>query len=84
MVMMSNNYWMLRHLDALENARRAQSEQSRAAYVDLARHYRSMHDWVSGPRGRDREPAIEMPAVPAADTAIRGFSSIHDILLQAA
>jgi len=36
------NYWQARYLVALSNAHRAQSPQSKLAYIDLAAHYLAM------------------------------------------
>lgn len=44
----STNYWLDRFASALENAIDAPGERSRSAYMDLARHYWSMHVMVHG------------------------------------
>ena len=44
----SENYWLRRLASAIESAAAAPSERSRAAYLTLANHYRSMHELVGG------------------------------------
>ena len=44
----STDYWLDRFAGALENAIDAPGERSRSAYMDLARHYWSMHVMVHG------------------------------------
>jgi hypothetical protein len=44
----STDYWLERFAAALENAIDAPGERSRTAYVDLARHYWSMHVMIHG------------------------------------
>ena len=44
----STDYWLERFAGALENAIDAPGERSRTAYMDLARHYWSMHVMVHG------------------------------------
>ena len=80
----SDDFWIGRLSDALEKAAAAPSERSRTAYLELARHYCSMHA-LSG-RGRPRsEPVQHDPLFSAATEGGRhDFRSVHDALMQAA
>jgi hypothetical protein len=42
------NYWLQRYATAIESAVDAPGDRSRTAYLDLARHYWSMHMMVRG------------------------------------
>lgn len=44
----SKDYWVLRLAQAVENALEAPAERSRIAYLELARHYWSMHVMING------------------------------------
>jgi hypothetical protein len=48
MTMTDSDYWLLRYATAIENAVDAPGDRSRIAYLDLARHYWSMHLMVRG------------------------------------
>lgn len=48
MTMTDRDYWLQRYATAIENALDAPGERSRAAYLELAHHYWSMHQMVSG------------------------------------
>jgi len=48
MTMTDPDYWLQRYATAIENAVDAPGGRSRTAYLDLARHYWSMHMMVEG------------------------------------
>ena len=48
MTMTDPDYWLQRYATAIENAVDAPGGRSRCAYLDLARHYWSMHLMVRG------------------------------------
>jgi hypothetical protein len=48
MTMTDSDYWLQRYATAIENAVDAPGDRSRIAYLDLARHYWSMHLMVRG------------------------------------
>lgn len=48
MTMTDSDYWLHRYATAIENAVDAPGDRSRTAYLDLARHYWSMHMMVRG------------------------------------
>jgi len=50
-------YWLLRLTHAVDNAGNAASDRSRAAFLDLACHYWSMHMMVHG-RAHAEHPAV--------------------------
>lgn len=61
------DYWLQRYAAAIESAVDAPGGRSRTAYLDLARHYWSMHLLVEGqpalkppPRTGDNAAAIAM------------------------
>ena len=56
MTMTDPDYWLQRYAAAIENAVDAPGNRSRTAYLDLARHYWSMHVMVSGPAGSTPAP----------------------------
>lgn len=60
MTMTDPDYWLLRYASAIENAVDAPGDSSRSAYLDLARHYWSMHMMVCG-------PAVAAPAGSSAN-----------------
>jgi hypothetical protein len=49
------DYWLQRFAHAIDSAAGAPGELSRTAYMDLARHYWSMHTMVHG------RPATTLP-----------------------
>jgi hypothetical protein len=56
MTMTDSDYWLQRYATAIENAVDAPGGRSRNAYLDLARHYWSMHMMVSGLPGGPPPP----------------------------
>lgn len=54
------NYWLQRYETAIGNALSAPGDRSRVAYLDLARHYWSMHMMVLG-----RPTSTPIPAAVA-------------------
>ncbi|HET9810301.1 MAG TPA: hypothetical protein VFP53_01225 [Sphingomicrobium sp.] len=42
-----DSFWKTRLEQAIASAEAAPSERSRMAYVELARHYRSMHELIT-------------------------------------
>jgi hypothetical protein len=48
MTMTDSDYWLQRYATAIEKAVDAPGGRSRTAYLELARHYWSMHAMVSG------------------------------------
>ena len=48
MTMTDPDYWLQRYATAIENAVDAPGDRSRTAFLDLARHYWSMHLMVRG------------------------------------
>jgi hypothetical protein len=81
----SGDFWLGRLTYALDKAAAAPSERSRDAYLELAHHYRSLHQLAD--TGRPKAPVVrqEEPASFVAATAGRhDFRSVHDALMQAA
>jgi hypothetical protein len=81
----SGDFWLGRLTYALDKAAAAPSERSRDAYLELAHHYRSLHQLSD--TGRSKAPVVrqEEPAPCVATTAGRhDFRSVHDALMQAA
>jgi hypothetical protein len=70
----SNNadYWLQRLVIAAEKAADAPGERSRAAYLDLARHYRSMYLMVHG-----RARSTSLPFEAAARAAESGGAPLQ-------
>ena len=66
MTMTERDYWLQRYETAVASAARAAGERSRTAYVDLARHYWSMHMMVVGRPTSTPAPA----AITAADAPL--------------
>ena len=48
----SKDYWVLRLAQAVESAIEAPTDRSRIAYLELARHYWSMHVMINGDHKR--------------------------------
>jgi hypothetical protein len=44
----SRDYWLKRLVQAIDSARCAPSDRSRMAYLELAQHYRAMHELING------------------------------------
>jgi hypothetical protein len=85
MITASRDFWLRRLSYALDKASTAPSERSRMAYLELARHYRSLHALSDGTRanlrcGRQQEPAL----CAAAQAGPHDFRSVHDALMRAA
>ena len=78
------DFWIHRLSEVLEKALAAPSERSRIAYLELARHYCSMHERANRRACRPEAPSKD-PIFPAAgDSPRHDFRSVHDALMQAA
>lgn len=77
------NYWLVRLSDAVEGAIAAPSEESRVAYLRLARHYCSMSELISGHDG-SAELRKDGVLEAAARAGTHDFRSVHDALMEAA
>ncbi len=81
MLLSNDDFWLDRLSETVEKAMAAPTERTRAAYLELARHYRSMYRLTERPATRQR---------PAARTNHPGnthrldFGSVHDVLMRAA
>jgi len=75
----SNDFWIVRMSEVLEKAVGAPSERSRNAYLELARHYCSMHELLHGTR-RPALPELTSTNGPVIDTSGHSFGSVHDVL----
>lgn len=71
------DFWMARLSEVLAKAAAAPSERSRNAYLELALHYCSMHEFVHGGRP---VPKRANDAQPPARADVRDFRSVHDLL----
>jgi hypothetical protein len=54
----ARDYWLRRYEIAIQSAAGAPGDRSRIAYLDLARHYWSMHMMVVGRQASTLLPAI--------------------------
>lgn len=75
------DFWLDRLAETVENAMAARTERTRAAYVELARHYRSMYKLTQRPV---RRLAAAQPACQSAELRRLDFGSVHDVLMRAA
>ena len=81
----SRDFWLTRLTDVLDKAVAAPSERSRAAYLELARHYCSMHAVADNRNSRPAGTTRNDPPLAIAATGGRhDFGSVHDALMQAA
>jgi len=81
----SRDFWLGRLNYALDKAAAAPSERSRDAYLELARHYRSLHQLSD--TGTPKAPVVrqeESASFVAAAGGRHDFRSVHDALMQAA
>jgi hypothetical protein len=77
----NGDFWLDRLSDTVERAMAARTERTRAAYLELARHYRSMYQLTERPAARQRPAA----SAHQADNSRRlDFGSVHDVLMRAA
>jgi hypothetical protein len=77
----NGDFWLDRLAETVENAVAARTDRTRAAYVELARHYRSMYKLTQRPAPR---LAPARPAGSSAETRGLDFGSVHDLLMRAA
>lgn len=84
MTMSSGEFWITRLSYALDKAVAAPSERSRIAYLELARHYCSMHELADRRSDRAAAPRHDSVFSAAADSGRHDFRSVHDALMQAA
>jgi hypothetical protein len=75
----SNEFWIARMSEVLEKAAGAPSERSRNAYLELARHYCSMHQLLHGTRRSARLERLNTNG-SVAEAAGHSFGSVHDVL----
>ena len=81
----SRDFWLIRLTDVLDKAVAAPSERSRAAYLELARHYCSMHVVADNRNARPAgAPRNDPPLAIAAKVGRHDFGSVHDALMEAA
>jgi len=77
----NGDFWLDRLSETVENAMAARTERTRAAYLELARHYRSMYKLTA-------RPVASQGATPPMRQAAEGrgleFGSVHDVLMRAA
>ncbi|MGN6155902.1 MAG: hypothetical protein ACTHN4_09240 [Sphingomicrobium sp.] len=80
----SRDFWMSRLGEALDKAVGAPTEDSRLAYLKLARHYCAMQERSNRRSGQSSASGSD-PIFSAATQAWRhDFHSVHDALMQAA
>ena len=80
----SGDFWITRLSYALDKAVAARSERARVAYLELARHYCSMHE-LADRRSAETAGQRHDPIFSAtADAGRHDFRSVHDALMQAA
>ena len=84
MTTISDDFWIGRLNYALDKAASAPSERARAAYLELARHYCSMHELSDRPSCRPTTPRHDPVFPAAAESGRLDFRSVHDALMQAA
>jgi hypothetical protein len=81
----SPQFWFNRLAYALDKAVSAPSDGARMAYLELARHYCSMHELSDR---RDAQPVARPRRDPvysaAADHGRHDFHSLHDALMRVA
>lgn len=63
------DYWLKRFAEAIEKAAAAPGEPSRGAYLELARHYWSMHAMIHG-KSQSVPPNFPAPCSGRADTLV--------------
>jgi hypothetical protein len=80
----SKDFWMHRLSEVLEKALAAPSERSRIAYLELARHYCSMHERADRRASRPDAPSKDPVFSAAGHTGRHDFHSVHDALMHAA
>ena len=80
----SEDFWLTRLSDALEKAVAAPSDRSRVAYLELARHYCSMHKRSNRRNGRSVAGQQDPAFLATADCGRHDFRSVHDAPMQAA
>jgi hypothetical protein len=84
----TKHFWMTRASEALDNAVAAPSERTRAAYLELVRHYWSMHELVHGPKAgaaaARKDGRGQMPQAQPVQGRVPDFQSVHDALMRAA
>ena len=81
MLLSNDDFWLDRLSETVEKAMAAPTERTRAAYLELARHYRSMYRLTERPAARQR-PAAH--ANQPGNTHRLDFGSVHDVLMRAA
>ena len=64
------DYWLKRFATALEKAVDAPGEPSRNAYMELARHYWSMHSMVHG-KSPSSAPIAEQGLIRSGELALK-------------
>ena len=84
MTTISDDFWIGRLNYALDKAAAAPSERARAAYLELARHYCSMHELSDRPKRRPVAPRHDPVPSRPAESGRLDFRSVHDALMQAA
>jgi hypothetical protein len=84
MLTSSRDFWLGRLTFALDKAAAAPSERSRDAYLELAHHYRSLHQLSDTGRTKATVVCQEEPAPFVATGGRHDFRSVHDALMQAA
>lgn len=77
----NGDFWLDRLSETVEHAVSARTERTRAAYLELARHYRSMYKLAARPVER---PAAAPSTKQASGVRRLEFGSIHDSLMRAA
>jgi hypothetical protein len=80
----SEDFWLTRLSDALEKAVAAPSERTRIAYLELARHYCSMHQRSNRRNVRPVAGHPDPVFLANAEFERHDFRSVHDALMQAA
>ena len=81
MLTASPDFWLRRLSYALDKASTASSDRSRLAYLELARHYRSLHELSDGSRASPITVRHEPTLRTAAEARRHGFRSVHDALM---
>ena len=75
------HFWLERLTETVEQAVAARTERTRAAYLELACHYRSMYKLTCRPTWHED---VGAPAEASAEASGQDFGSVHDVLMQAA
>ena len=77
----NGDFWLDRLSETVEHAASARTDRTRAAYLELARHYRSMYKLAARPAASRRATAASSQA---DDMRRPDFGSVHDLLMRAA